>query len=198
MNKKFIFCLSVTFLLCCSISPLQQNSTSSRPQQDFFNTSAKTVDELCKDNCCRASLGAVKEYSYLVIGGPRGPTICPKDAEKNQLKCVTSCPKGTVDVRKRCITSLVTCRPQFYNLQPQSLDDLCKESDSCCKASLSIVRKYSYLVTYGPKGSIAYCPRDAEKIQLKCVASCPKGTIRDQMSCETSLRTCIPRKPSAQ
>ena len=110
MNKNVIFFLLTLFLLCCSVSTPQQSTST--PQQNLFNTSAKTVDELCKDNCCKASLGAVKEYSYLVLGTPRDPTVCPEDAEKNKIKCVTSCPEGTTPVMMKCMTSLRTCIPK--------------------------------------------------------------------------------------
>ena len=64
----------------------------------------------------------------------------------------------------------------------QNLKNLCKINDRCCRASLKIVKKNSYLVLDLPDGP----------------TSCPEGTQRNLLKCITSLKWCEPQTNSSK
>ena len=180
---KKVFCIFLISFFLVGYEYSQITSASA-------NAPLQNLGDLCKsfvkvgDSCCRSSLKRVKKYSYLVLNQSTGPTICPKQTEKDKLKCVNSCPEGTQINAFSCFGSLTWCEPpddkKKFNY---ILDNLCKKSDGCCQASLKRVKKHSNWLS-------AACPKQTDKDSVKCLNTCPKGTIPHRLKCKTSLGWC--------
>ena len=173
--KKVFFCTFIFFSLFFPVGC--ESSTKGDTQSKVIS-----LESLCKEigGCCQGTIPLVKKHSYLILNEPRGPTICPKQTTTEQLKCVNFCPEGTYRNMLKCRGSLKWCEPQPLSEKKRIhdiFDSLCKEADSCCQASLKIVKQ-----------------QNPNLVLLSSIATCPKGTEKKDANCPTSLKWCEPDK----